>query len=890
MLVNPEHAGAPPSGLVDRRLRSGARLLVLPTAGGRPSPTERRGPVSIQLWVLAGTSAEAEDEHGCAHLLEHMLFKPVPKEDGAPTDIATAIEALGGDVNAYTSHDETVFHCTVSGASVDAALDALVRPVVAPALDPRELARETQVVVEEIKQYDDEPQSRALQDMLRALYGRHSYARPVLGARREVLAHTEDVVARFHRRNYVAQRIVLVVVGPVRVPSIVRRAERLLSGVPKGGRSRREGPPVAPVSARARVRTGDVHEGHIVLGWQAPTLMGVEGCALEVAAVVLGHGDASWLATQTRRRQRLVTDATASMYASRQGSTFVVNAHTTPEQTEAALAGVLEQVDRLCRVPIDEEELQRASALLGSDVVYRRETVQGMAHALGYQLSLAGDLSAERRYFEALASLTPDVIRGVCERMLCRESASLSIIVPPSRSRERLARLRGRVRTMLRRDRARPPGKGARAGRRGSGKGRGARSRPGAWTMDLDNGVRIRAIVDRSVPMTAGWMVWPGGLRMEQAHDVGASPLVAALLTRGSSFRDGDTLAREIDGLAAVLEGFSARNSMGLHFECLAPNFTTVLRRGIECALEPSFDEKEFEEERRVALEELNAEQDDAATVAFRAAWDELYRGHPFRWRRRGSVQTLQRLSASRLGSLWSRNYPTGSMVLGLAGDVDPEGAAALADALMGSRPDTRSRPELPGRAPRYPARPRVRWTRRAREQAHVVLAYPGLTLADPRTATLDVLLTVVGGQSGRLFAALRERQGLVYHVSASSSEGIDAGHVVFHGATSQRKLERALVALDEEIEAIGARAPAPDELERAKAWLIGQHETAMQRRSRVAAQVAFDEAHGLGWDAAFSYPDRVAAVTAQDVLSLAGDLLLPRRRVTSIVSAHPLE
>jgi zinc protease len=890
-LVDPQHFGAPPSGLVDKRLRCGARLLVLPTAGRKPTRTERRGPVSIQLWVLAGTSAEADDEHGCAHLLEHMLFKPIISKRGTPTDIATAVEALGGDVNAYTSHDETVVHATVPGSQVDEALEALVKPVVAPAFDATELARETQVVLEEIKQYDDEPHSRALQEMLAALYGEHSYARPVLGARREVLAHTQAVLARFHRRNYIASRMVLVVVGPVEQASIVRHAERLLSGLPKRGRSRHETRPAVPASARARVRTGDVHEGHIVLGWQAPALIGVDGCALEVAAVVLGHGEASWLSTQTRRRERLVTDAMASLYASRQGSTFVVSAHTPAAQTEAALAGVLEQVDRLARVPIDEEELRRASALLESDVVYRRETVQGMAHALGYQLSLAGDLRAERRYFEALASLTPDVVRRVCERTLGSEPGALSIIVPPNgRDGRHIARLRSAARSMLRRSRTAAPrgGTAARRARGGKKKARSGRRLPGSWTMDLDNGVRVRALVDRSVPMAAGWLVWPGGLRMERARDVGASPLIAALLTRGSSFRDGDTLAREIDGVAAVLEGFSARSSLGLHFECLAPHVMTVLRRGIECVLAPTFEEKEFEEERRVALEELHAEQDDAATVAFRAAFEELYRGHPFRWRRRGTKETLQGLCAARLGTLWEQNYPPGAMVLGLAGDVDPEGATALVEALLRGQGDHGPRPKPPGKGVRYPAQPRSAWIRRARQQAQIVLAYPGLTVADPHVPTLDVLLTIIGGQSGRLFAALRERQGLVYHVSASSAEGVDAGHVIFHGATSQAKLDRALEALDGQIEDIVDRPPKAAELERAKAWLIGQHETSMQRRSRIASQIAFDEAHGIGWDSFRHHPTRVAAVTAHDVLALAQRLFAPRRRVTAIVSARP--
>ena len=859
------------------RLRSGARLLVLPTAGRRPNRAQQRGPVSVQLWVLAGTSAEADDEHGCAHLLEHMLFKPIV-HDGRSTDIASAIETLGGDVNAYTSHDETVVHATVPGAVVEGALDALIRPVVEPAFDADELTRETQVVLEEIKQYDDDPQSRASQDLLLALYGEHSYARPVLGLRKEVSAHTRAILTRFHRRNYVAPKMALVVVGPVTPAAIVRRAEALLSRVPKRGRSPRETRPRPPASARVRVRTGDVHESHLVLGWQGPPLLEVEGCALEVASVVLGHGEASWLASQTRRRDRLVTDAMASFYVSRQASTFLVSAHTPATQTDAALGGLLEQVARLRRVPIDEEELRRASALLESDVVYRRETVHGMAHALGYQLSLAGDLHAERRYFEALASLTPETVRAACERHLRPEAGALSIIVPrQARDSGRVQRLREMGRALMR---------SAGSSRKKTVGLRVRSKRRGTWAADLSNGIRVRAVVDHSVPVVAGWMVWPGGLRRERPREIGASPLISALLTRGSSFRDGDTLAREIDGMAAVLDGFSGRNSLGLHLECIASHFSTVLRRGLECVLEPSFADSELEEERRVALEELHGEQDDVATLAFRAAHEELYRGHPFRWRRRGTQKTLEAFTTSALRKIWEREYPPGDMVLGLAGDLDPERVAALLETLV-VRSEAPTAVTMPHGPPRYPSRPRTRWIRRAREQAHVVTAFPGMTLADERTAALDVLLTVVGGQSGRLFASLREQRGLVYHVSASSMEGVDAGHVVVHAATSQDKVDQALQAIGEEIEAIVARAPARTELARAKAWLVGQHEVSMQRRSRVASQIAFDEAHGLGADAFRRYPARVAAVKAKDVLELAQAIFVPRRRVTAVVSAR---
>jgi zinc protease len=159
-----------------RRLPNGARVVVQTTPRSGPGAAT----VAIQLWVLAGTADERSGEHGCAHLLEHMLFKPL-EIDGTKTDIASRIEALGGDVNAFTSHDETVFHATVPLAVFAPALRALLRPIAWARPSSADLEQEAEVVLEEIKQYDDDPGARSMQDMVAGLFGEHDYARPVLG-------------------------------------------------------------------------------------------------------------------------------------------------------------------------------------------------------------------------------------------------------------------------------------------------------------------------------------------------------------------------------------------------------------------------------------------------------------------------------------------------------------------------------------------------------------------------------------------------------------------------------------------------------------------------------------------------------------------------------------
>jgi zinc protease len=238
--------------------------------------------------------------------------------------------------------------------------------------------------------------------------------------------------------------------------------------------------------------------------------------------------------------------------------------------------------------------------------------------------------------------------------------------------------------------------------------------------------------------------------------------------------------------------------------------------------------------------------------------------------------------------TLWRRDYPPHRLVVGLAGDIDVDALVDLVDALVdaaGAAAQTMTQAP-PGGPPRYPARPRVRRVIRPREQGHIVLAHPGLTLDDPSLPALELLMAIVGGQTGRLFDALRERQGLVYQVSASSSEGVDAGHVVVYAATSQGNVERALAAIDTELARVVEHRVTPQELARAKAWLLGQFEASMQRRSRIASQMAFDEAYGLGHAAHRMWPDSIMSVQPADLQTLAARVFDPNHRVTAIVSA----
>ncbi|MDC0674562.1 M16 family metallopeptidase [Nannocystis radixulma] len=875
------------ASLIDERLANGARLLILPARPAGP------GPAAIQLWVGSGTAAERPDEHGCAHLLEHMLFKPCALGHGPKSirarlakagvrrtepalDLAGAIEALGGDINAFTSHDETVVHVTAPAARAAEAAALIAAATLHPTLDSTTLAQEREVVIEEIKQYDDDPGQRVTQAALGRVYGTHAYARPVLGLEAEVAGHTAARLRAYHRRAYAGERLTLVAVGAVDVAALRKVARATVGALPAAPARRPTGEP-APRPG-VTVKRAEVQEAYVLLAWPAPAAGAADAAAIDVAAVVLGNGESSRLVAETRRKEQVVSDIQAHCDTLRLGGSLLVSARTTAAQAAAAVTAVLTQVRRLAAASVSPEELARAKAILESDLVYRRETVQGQAHALGACATIFGDLAREREYYAALAALTPEAVRSACARWLDPAHACVSLELP--RAEVDVAKARS-VKTAV--DAARKPAEGPRRG------GPAPKRAPdGIDTLTLPNGLRLLARVERAVPVAAGWLIWPGGQRREPVALAGSNSVAAALLTRGNARLDGEALSRAIDGMAAGLDGFAGRNSLGLHFECLARHFPAVLGHALDCTITPTFAAAELDEERRVALQDLAAEVDDAGQVASRGLHKLLYGEHPFSRPVRGTPEGLRALTPAKLKALWRRDYPIGQAVLALAGDVDVAAAAAQVEAALREAGLWDRVSEGPGKAKpvQAPRGPREREIFQDREQAHIALGWPGIAVGDAREPTLDVLSAVLGGQTGRLFTALREVQGLVYEVSMSSVEGVDAGHVAIHASTSQDKLPKALAAIAAEVERAVREPPSPAEVARAQAWLVGQFELGQQRRSRMASLLALSEVYGLPRARAFAYPQRVRAVTPEAVWTLARTLFRPQVAARCVVRA----
>ncbi|MFH0900447.1 MAG: pitrilysin family protein [Pseudomonadota bacterium] len=366
--------------------------------------------VAFQAWIGVGSTDEEPGEEGIAHVLEHMLFKGTERRQVG--QIAQEIENAGGDINAWTSYDQTVYHLVLASRFFDTGLDILSDAVQNPSLDAGELERELRVVSEEIKQGEDIPSRVLTQGLFTTAYATHPYRRPVIGYQRTVEKMTRQKLLAFHRLWYVPGNTTLVVVGDFDSKAALEKIERAWASKGRAGSLRRRPRSEEPQRRmKVTVFSRKVHETQIALAFHVPGVRHVDTAAIDAAAVILGQGESSRLNLLVKREKELATEVYAYSYTPNDSGLLVIGASLPAGDPESTLRAVLRQVFRLTQEEVSPEELAKAQVIIESDAVYQKETVQGMARKLGFFETVAGGIEYEEEYNRLVKDLSPKTIK-----------------------------------------------------------------------------------------------------------------------------------------------------------------------------------------------------------------------------------------------------------------------------------------------------------------------------------------------------------------------------------------------------------------------------------------------------------------------------------------------
>ncbi|MCK9522482.1 MAG: insulinase family protein [Proteobacteria bacterium] len=847
-------------------------------------PRDAADVIAVQVWIGVGAADERPKEAGIAHVLEHMIFKGTARRPVG--QLTRDIESAGGHINAWTSHDETVFHITVASADAEAAIDALFDAVANPLFDSAELRREQSVILEEIRMGQDSPEHENMMMLFRQRYRQHPYGQPVIGRAATVRRFTAEDLRRFHQKWYRPSNMVIAAAGRFDPETLRPTLERLwrqnaadLNNA-RPQRPRREAEP-----PQQRLRLGLQHmptaEAQLAIGFPAVSFQHPDAAALDVLAAILGQGASARLEQRIRRARGLATDLRAMCYTPADAGIFTVLAATPAGKLPRLVTAIAKEMSLLQQVPVSQAELDKARVMLRSEEVYDEETVDGVARRLGHD-ALHGDGPAEReRYNAALQALDTAALQQVAARYLHPQCATLSALVPTAPP-ARMTALKAQLRAAWQAPAQKPVPRRVRP-----------RDNGPAWeTHALSNGAKLLVRCDPNAQLVAARAAFLGGTRLEPASQAGVATLISALLTRGTRTRSADHIAHIMDNAACSIGGFLGRSTHGLAGEFLAQRFHQGFPLFLDCLQAPAFAPEEFQRERALLREEQDAQAQNPEYQLFARFHQSLFGAHPYGRPVSGTAETLSPLTPADLHAAFALGYAPANMVLAVDGPVPPDELVAIleaqhcrADAPMPALPDAPA-PWQP------PTTPRQTHLFLPKEQSHLLVGFPGIAVQAPERFAADLLVELLGGHGGRLFAHIREEQGLAYSVSALAFEGVDPGYIAIYGATSGGLEMQMFQSIRRELDRIRRTPPSADELQRVARHLIGARAIRRQRAATRAFGRALAEIYGTAHLDDARYAKQMMRVTPNAIRQLAERLFDERRMVVACVGplADPID
>lgn len=805
---------------------------------------------TIQFWVMVGAADEGSSQRGISHLIEHMAFKGTQRRGVG--EVAREVEALGGDTNAYTSLDRTVFYVTVPSDAVIQGLDILTDAVLNPAIDPQELEKEKQVVIEEILEGEERPAKKLSKLLFETAYTLSPYRYPIIGFKETVEKFTRDDIMAFRRQWYGPQNMFLLVAGDVDPKALLPEIERMTRDLKPSAfvRSDRAVEPSQTAIRSAAIRDGNAKETRLSIGFHIPSIRGGDVNAIDLAADILGGRDSSRLVRLLKKEKQLVTSIAAYSYTPKDPGLFVITASLDAKDLEPATKAIMDEVRNLASSPPSDEELQRAKTSVESDYVYSRETVGGMARVIGGFEADRGDASYESLYLQANSAVTAEQVSQAAARYLAPPNVTVAVLIPekdsPTFQIGQLESLIARYHT-----------------------GGSLAARPvgadNVVTRTLSNGIRVVLMPDRSNSVASVRIASLGGKRFETKETAGIMNFLSRMVTKGTGTITENEITQRVADMGGRLDGFSGYDSFGLNGSFFARYLPEGLSLMAALYREPSFPADVVERERKLILNRIKTAPDRPVEYAITTLNETLFTEHPYGFDKDGTTATVAAFTRDDLLGAYRRYAVPSNTVITLVGDFDATEAEKLVEKLFGDIPAAQfAAPSVTRQNP--PQHLEERTVRIPRAKAHLAIGFLATTMKDEDRYALEVLNNVLNGQGGRLFLDLRDSKSLAYSVASFFRPGLDPGMFGFYIATEPSKADEAYAGLIEEIKLAAKSAPSEEELKRAKHNLIGNHKINLQSSWSRAENVGLNTLYGLGHDYDPEYVRKISQVTAQQV------------------------
>ena len=815
------------------RMANGLTLLQCPGISS--------GVMAVQLMIKTGSIHEGRYlGSGVSHFLEHMVFKGNQNRDHSA--IAQEIENAGGHLNAYTTFDHTCFFVTGPSEALPVAIEILIDLAFRATLPQDAFEGERDVILREIDMYDEVPEQRWFQEVMRALFHLHPYRFPIIGERPLVEALGREELADYYHQRYLPNHALLSIAGDFAGHDGGEMVAKSMQGL-----AMKSSEPVFVPAEPRQMSPRRVDMEAPIETTQGAVLYRVPGMgqesfhALRLLPALLGQGESTPLWRTLREQKELVYHISCQHLLEGAYGVLAVHYVCAPgkqQQVEEAIIGMLEHsADDM----LSDELLRAAIHRRIVDEMNARQTTANLASRVAAGEYYLGDPNHFSYMLKQYRELDISTMRALMKTHLREDQRTCAVLTPQKQHAPEIS----------------------------NNDSRDTPASPNIKMLQLNNGIRVVLQPKHDLPKIHIQAIFRGASCMEQLNEKGASGVLATLLTKDTDKRRAEEVADLVDAQGIQFEESVGNNTLSLGIEALQEDWETMVDLLVQATRYPRFQPTAFEKERAAQLSALREQYDDVGTRASLYLRKHFFGDHPLAWCELGEEKSLENLDLDTIRRLYEKIICPVNLVISVCGAYD-EGA--LLEALESHYGDMGSNgseiQDLPLHHPNQLGR--VCEVSEDVQQTHVYVAYPSVGVADRDLMLSRLLQTYFSSMSGPLFEEIREKRGLAYHVSASSIVGVQAGMFCLKAGTTHDKASTVLEIMQEQLEAVQKNHLDTDAFQRCKTSLLSQKRLSLETIKSRASHAGLNCIFGLPVDGGKTEQEQIQSATPEQLCAFA--------------------
>ncbi|SKC74037.1 M16 family metallopeptidase [Maledivibacter halophilus] len=381
--------------------------------------------VSIGVWVNTGSIFETEENNGISHFIEHMLFKGTYKRTAK--DIASSMDGIGGQLNAFTSKECTCYYSKVVDSHLNIAIEILSDMLFNSKFDENDIVKEKSVILEEINMYEDSPEDLAYDSLSKLIFNKHSLGLPILGTYDSIKSLNRNDLKKFMENNYNSDNIIIAVAGSFEEEKLIEELNEKFgqASLKKEIKNQIE----KPVFHSSYIyRNKDIEQIHLCMGFEGFSNGEDSLYPLFIFNNIFGGSMSSRLFQTVREEHGLAYSIYTHPSFYKKFGLFTVYVSLNPSQLSNILPLITKETKELIHNYISEEELKRSKEQLKGNYILGLESTSSIMTMLGKSEIYGKKIRNSEEVIEKINNITMDDIKNIINKIFKKDKVSLSIV------------------------------------------------------------------------------------------------------------------------------------------------------------------------------------------------------------------------------------------------------------------------------------------------------------------------------------------------------------------------------------------------------------------------------------------------------------------------------